>query len=197
MSDLPPPSAAIPQTTDFLLAVFGELYQQEVAAEEDIHRTLPFFATALGIVVGALGYASGLMPHMPALTNLSALATFSLSTALLGLSAWDAGLVLYWLLQAVARREHLRIGPEVVLRATLNQRRAAHEANGTPPHQLDAELLNDMRQVLLENYCTVTPADREINRNRHLYRSRASRYLVKALMWALVATAVIFIAGKL
>src|SRR5580698_7322344 len=50
----PTEPVATPETTAFLLATFADLYRQEVAAEEDVHRTLPFFGTALGIVVAAL-----------------------------------------------------------------------------------------------------------------------------------------------
>ena len=41
-----------PDTTALLLTAFADLYRQEVTAAEDVHRTLPFFGTALGIVVG-------------------------------------------------------------------------------------------------------------------------------------------------
>jgi len=40
-----------PDTTFLLLTVFADLYRQEVTAAEDVNRTLPFFGTALGIVV--------------------------------------------------------------------------------------------------------------------------------------------------
>ncbi len=41
-----------PETATLLLATFAELYRHEVGAQEDVHRTLPFFGTALGIVAG-------------------------------------------------------------------------------------------------------------------------------------------------
>jgi hypothetical protein len=56
---------ATPETTLLLLATFADLYRQEVSAEEDVHRTLPFFGTALGIVIGALAYAAGRLPKWP------------------------------------------------------------------------------------------------------------------------------------
>jgi len=45
--------AATPETTAYLPGMFADLYRQEIAAEEDVHRTLPFFATALRIIIGA------------------------------------------------------------------------------------------------------------------------------------------------
>ena len=190
------PPAGTPRTDDLMLATCAALYQQEVAAEEDLHRTLPFFTTALGIVIGALGFASGQMPPLPAIGDRFGMTLFCLSALPLGLAMLDAALVLSWLLRAVTRRDHQRVGPEDRLRATLEQQRAARQANGTPPDQMDALLLDDMRHVLLDSYCAVTPGNRAINRDRHLFRARASTHLVRSLMWALSATILIFILGK-
>lgn len=41
-SQAPPP----PEVTALMLSTFSDLYRQEVGAEEDVHRTLPFFGTA-------------------------------------------------------------------------------------------------------------------------------------------------------
>lgn len=190
------PLTGTPRTDDLMLATCTALYQQEVAAEEDLHRTLPFFTTALGIVIGALGFASAQMPPLPATGDRFGMTLFCLSALPLGLAMLDASLVLFWLLKAVARREHQRIGPEDRLRATLAQRHAARQADGTPPGQMDARLLDDMRHVLLDAYCAVTPGNRVINRDRHRFRAQASTHLVRSLMWALSATIVIFILGK-
>ena len=190
-------SGDLPQTTEFMLATLAELYTAEVAAEEDVHRTLPFFATALGIVIGALGYAAGLMPPLPALENGRGVLAFGASALCLGMATADAGRVLYWLLRAVARRDHARIGPEDALCDRMAAARAEHEAGGTPPHLMDATLLDDMRQYLLDDYRAITPANRAINRSRHLFRANASTHLVRSLGWALAATIVIVLANKL
>ena len=47
------------ETMTAVLAAFADAYRQEVGAEEDVYRTLPFFGTALGIVIAAIGYAAG------------------------------------------------------------------------------------------------------------------------------------------
>ena len=190
------PPDTTPQTTDLMLSSFAGLYRQEVAAEEDIHRTLPFFTTALGIVVGALGFAAGQVPPLPAMSNRSGIVLFAACAGLLLLSVGEAVLVLYWLLRAVARREHRRIGPEVLLRNELDKRRAAHLAAGLTPHRMDALLLHEMRQFLLQSYREVTPGNRAINRDRHLSRGNAAKHLIRALGWALIASVTIFVAGK-
>jgi hypothetical protein len=92
-----PPAAeplAMPETTALLLAAFADLHRQEVAAEEDVYRTLPFFGTALGIVLGARAYAGGRLPRWPDLTTAASVWAFAIASALLGLAFIEAGLVL-------------------------------------------------------------------------------------------------------
>lgn len=79
------------ETTALLLATFADLYRQEVGAEEDVHRTLPFFGTALGIVIGALAYAAGRLPRLSDLKTDRALIAFVVATMLLGLAILKAG----------------------------------------------------------------------------------------------------------
>ncbi len=120
-SDEPSPT---PETTAFLLATFADLYRQEVGAEEDVHRALPFFGTALGIVIGALAYAAGRLPRWLDLTTERGLIAFITADALLGLAVFEAGCVLVWISLAIARRNYQRIGPETQLRARVAELQA-------------------------------------------------------------------------
>ena len=87
-----------------LLATFAELYRQEIGAEEDVHRALPFFGTALGIVVGSIAYAAGRLPRWPDVA-----------------APGGRAAVLLFLSRAMARRNYRRIGPVAVLRAKAGQ----------------------------------------------------------------------------
>jgi hypothetical protein len=165
--------------------------------EEDVHRTLPFFGTALGIVIGALAYAAGRLPKWTDLTTHRATAAFAIATILLGLAITEAGFVLVFLSRAIARRDYGRIGPETGLRTRLSELQAYYEAEGTTGKMQDAELVNDMKQVLLESYTMVTPINRGLNQRRYRFRSLASSHLVRSLIWAVGATTVIFAADKL
>lgn len=62
---------AVPETTTLLLTTFAEFYRQELGAEEDVHRSLPFFGTALGLVIGALAYAAGRLSKWMTLEGLA------------------------------------------------------------------------------------------------------------------------------
>ena len=194
----PPPDAPVPpDTMTLMLSTFADLYRQEVGAEEDVHRTLPFFGTALGIVIGALAYAAGRLPKWTDLTTHRAIAVFAVATVLLGLAIIEAGCVLVFLSRAIARRDYRRIGPETALRTRLSELQAYYEGQGTAGGERDVELVKDMRQVLLDSYTMVTPINRGLNQRRYRFRSLASSHLVRSLIWALGATTVIFAADKL
>lgn len=200
MSGLPPTTSKAsdaPDATAQLLATFAEFYRQEVGAEEDIHRALPFFGTALGIVVGALAYVAGRLPKWPDSTAERGMVASVVASVLIGMAIVEAGCVLVWLSRAIARRDYQRIGPETALRTRLAELQAYYDTQGITGPQQDRELVRDMRQVLLDSYTAVTPVNRTINQRRYKFRALASSHLVRSLIWALGATSVIFIADKL
>lgn len=180
-----------------MLSTFADLYRQEIGAEEDVHRTLPFFGTALGIVIAALAYAAGRLPKWTELPTHRAMAVFAVATVLLSLAVIKAGFVLVFISRAIARRDYRRIGPETALRTRLSELQAYYEGQGATGDVQDAELVKDMQQVLLDSYTTVTPINRGLNQRRYRFRSLASSNLVRSLIWALGATIVIFAADKL
>src|SRR6266851_3732127 len=189
--------ASMPETTALLLTTFADLYRQEVGAEEDVHRTLPFFGTALGIVIGAVAYAAGRLPRWSDLTTDRALVAFIIATTLLGLAIIEAGGVLVWVSRAIARRDCQRVGPEPALRARLAELQAYYDGQGIAGDQQDKKLAVDMQQTLLDSYAAATPANRNLNQRRYKFRARASSHLVRSLIWALGATSVIFLTDKL
>jgi hypothetical protein len=199
MSGTPPaqPTAASPQATVLLLATFADLYRQEVGAAEDVHRTLPFFGTALGIILGALAYAAGRLPKWADLGTQGGQISFAAAAALLGLAIIEAGCVLVFLSRVIVRRDYERIGPETAFRARMSALRAYHQARRTAGDDLDGELLRDMQQVLLDSYAKATPINRELNRRRYRLRRQAAVHLIRSLIWALAATTVILVADKL
>jgi len=188
---------APPETTALLLATFADLHRQEVAAEEDVYRTLPFFGTALGIIVGALVYAGGRLPRWPDLTTDKGVGAFFVASVFLGLAFIEAVCVLVLLSRAVTRRPYQRIGPEPALRTRLAELQTYYQGQGTPADKQDGELVKDMRLVLLESYAAVTPINRSLNERRYKQRARAAINLLGSLIFALLATTVIFCADKI
>ncbi len=182
------------RTQDLLLATYAELYRNEVGAEEDVHRTLPFFGTALGLVIGAIAYGAGRLPSWQAAQPKW---PFLVAAALLVLSLCEAAAVLFWLGRAIARRTYGRIGPESAISDRLDALRAYYGARGVAGDQLDARMSDDLRQLLLESYESVTPENRRLNQRRYRFRALASSFLVRSLLWALAATTLIFVTDKI
>ena len=190
------PVIVSPETTNFLLTTFAELYRQELGAEEDVHRSLPFFGTALGLVIGALAYAAGRLPKWMALEGWRSTTAFLLSATFLALAVVEASLVLFWLSRAITRpQRYQRIDPEgFTLR--LGELREFYQRQGLAADRQDAPIATDMRQMAIDSYLTVTMKIREMNETRYKYRARAARHLVLSLIWVLCATIVILIADK-
>lgn len=195
----PPPteSPTSPEVTALMLATFADLYRQEIGAEEDVHRTLPFFGTALGIVIGALAYAAGRLPKWPDLSAGVGLYAYYAAVFMLCLAVVEAGFVLLWISFAIARRRYERIGPEATLRARVAALQAYYDGQNIVGEQRDAELLEDVRQMLLDSYTVATPENRNRNQQRYKFRAWASMQLVRSLIWALIATSIMFAADKL
>lgn len=201
MADQAPPAAAsqvsdTPEAAALLLATFADFYRQEIGAEEDVHRTLPFYGTALGIVVGALAYAAGRLPKLPDITQRDGLIAFWVAGGLLTMAIIDAVFVLIFLSRAIARRDYQRVGPEAAIRARVAALQASYDAITVSGRQQDRKLAGDVQQLLLESYTEVTPINRELNRRRTRFRAFASSHLVRSLIWAFGATTVIFMADK-
>lgn len=182
------------ETTVAVLSAFAEAYRQEVGAEEDVYRTLPFFGTALGIVIAAIGYAAGRLTRWE---DPPSHWLFVASNVFLAAAAVDAIGVIVRLSQALARRDYQRVGPENMLRARLDELRAYYDG-WKPPPQLDVDglLAHGFREALVASYERVIPLNRELNAARYHRRAQAASHLVRSLLWALGATILIFVSDK-
>jgi hypothetical protein len=175
---------------------FAEFYRQEVGAEEDVHRSLPFFGTALGLVIGALAYAAGRLPKWTEVADWRSVVAFLTSAAFLLLAVAEASFVLFWLFRAITQHRYRRIGFEKALMLRLDDLRRYYDKQGLAADRQDRALATDMRQALLDSYLTVTPLNREVNQERYRLRALAASHLVRSLIWALCATTIILVADK-
>jgi hypothetical protein len=186
-----------PNTTALLLATFADQYRQELSAAEDVYRTLPFFGTALGIVVTSAGYVASLLPKWSNDASCAGRVAFLVAAALFGLAVKEGGFVLYWLKRAIENKDFPRMPAEPDFRNTLRERRENLAHEGVPNVEWDNELVKAAREALLKSYTEGNPAAREVNRQRYQSRANASMHLIQGLIWVLCATTVIFAADKL
>jgi hypothetical protein len=190
-------SSAKSEITTFMLATFAELYRQEVGVEEDFYRALPFFGTALGVIVAAVVYSASHLSSWFYLSTTSEYGVFIAAAALLLLTMIEALRVVFLLARGVGPHPYGRIGPERPLHDRLNELRAYYEAQGITGEKQDDELVKDMQQVLLESYMAATPVSRAVNQRRFKLRAQAAGGSMRSLLWALLATILIFAADEL
>jgi hypothetical protein len=160
-----------------------------------VHRSLPFFGTALGLVIGALAYAAGRLPKWMALDGWQSAAAFMVSATFLALAVVEASLVLFWLSRAITRHEYLRIGPDGFM-LRLRELRGFYQKQGLAADRQDSPIATDMRQMAIDSYLKVTLRNRELNLKRYRFRALAAKHLVLSLIWALCAITVILVADK-
>jgi hypothetical protein len=208
VTELPPlgdKSAAI------LLTMFQDFYRQELNSEEDVYRTLPFFATALGLIIATLNYSASQLPEWVTFTKICGLPSNNaheilkwfgcgwpaiLASVLLALVIFFSIGVLWFLASATKRRNYERVGPEG---AHLTRTQALHEyhhARGLADASLDNAVLADLREQLLNDYSEVVPLNRNLNLQRYRSRARAVSFLIWSLFIAVAATILIVVTSK-
>ncbi len=195
----PPPEPLGEKSAGILLSMFQDVYRQELGAEEDIHRTLPFFATALGLILAALNYAAAQLPKWSDLTKYCGKASFewdwficswpvTISGFLFSLATAFSIAVLWSLAGATKRRGYDRIGPEDALLSRAQALQEYHKKVGLAGPDLDNAVLVDLRQQLLQDYAEAIPLNRERTLQRYRLRARAVSFLLGSLFAAVVAT---------
>jgi hypothetical protein len=192
-----------------LLAMFQDFYRQELAAEEDVHRTLPFFGTALGLIVAALNYVGSQLPDWSTVLKACSADHASFDRGVIA-CAWPAALtgalllasaltgvgVLWLLALATKRRTYERVGPEPVHLNRARALREYHLVKGLTNDTLDTAVTSDLRDQLLQDFALALPINRNVTLQRYKLRARAVAYLLWSLFAAFVATIIIVMTAK-
>jgi hypothetical protein len=204
------PPALGEKTTSAIFALLQDFYRQEVGAEEDIHRTLPFFATALGLIVASLNYSATQLPSRRAILTACARGAPPILDWTVVPCAWSAllagvcllfvvglsGTVLWYLGLATRKRDYLRAGPEQMILERARELHSFHAGTGVDGDRLDMAVMIDIRAQLLETFAEVVPANREVSSLRYRYRARAVLCLLWSLFFALLATILVIVTVK-
>jgi hypothetical protein len=198
------------KTVNVVFALLQDFYRQELAAEEDVHRTLPFFATALGLIVASLNYSATQLPSWstvlkscsrsgsPALSWHVVLCSWSVLLAGLFLLVvlCLSGAVLWYLALATRRRDYKRVGPEGLIVKRTRELHSYHVRAGLIGDGLDTTVMIDVRAQLLDTFSEVVPINRDVTLQRYHYRARAVLCLLWSLFFALLATILIIATAK-
>lgn len=194
-SDGEPPAIRDDATAALLLATFQDRYRIEVQADEDVFRTLPFFATSLGLVLAAVGFAA---TRLPPWSTAEARPVLVVGGGLIACSVLAAFAVLAFLWRATA--------PAVVSRPEREDKILADRARllrdlaaqpGIEPEDADSRVAATLREDFILNYAIAALEQRALNRSRGKHRSRAAQLLIGSLVLAFAATAIIYLADKI
>ncbi len=196
------------KSAGILLSMFQDIYRQEVSAEEDVHRTLPFFATALGLIITALVFAAGHLPSWDELTKSCKASTavgwdwfacrwsVLISEAFLTIAICSIFGVLWFLAAATKRQGYQRVGPEEVLFARARTLQTYHSGLGLTATDLDSAVAASLREQLLESYAEVIPLNRNLTLRRYRLRARAVSFLLWSLFAAVAATILLMVTAE-
>jgi hypothetical protein len=202
----PPPLSD--KSGGMLLGMFQDIYKLELAAEEDVHRTLPFFATALGLIVTALVFAVGHLPSWPALTAKCPASTaidldwfacrwsILLPDVFLAAAFCCSFLVLGYLAVATERKDYGRLG-ETKLLNRAHALQALHSKLGLDGSELDSAVATSLRVELIQDYALIISLNRAFTLQRYHLRARAVSFLLGSLFAAVVVTIFLIVTTEL
>jgi hypothetical protein len=199
----PPPLGE--KTGSAILALLQDFYRQEIGAEEDVHRTLPFFATALGLIVAALSYGATQIPTWakvmkacsPPPTAFASWDTlrcawpFAVTIIALALVLILVSAVLLHLFRATRPRDYQRVGKEPAIVERARALRVYHAARNLTDTAADDAVATDLRTQLIDDFARVIPPNRALTLERYHARARAVTSLLWSLFFAFVATILI------
>lgn len=179
----PPPPASDEATEILILDVFRERHRHDLSLRDDVFRTLPFFATALGVVIAAVGAITSRLPPFEQIAQSRLLLAVS---AVLALALAEGFVVLAILGRITARNRYAEPATEQQILLLLAG------SNGVPPASTAA-----MRENMIKNYASIAPHNRARTQASSTGRSLAAVNLVISLMLTLLATTLILVADKL
>ena len=163
---------------EYLERIFSDAYKRESDQDENVARSLPFFAAALTLLATTLGLVRPAIPPFE-------VAAYPLVAyaALLGIGI-TVVLVLCFLLVAVRPRRFAYLASEAELRRYADDLRSFYQHAEAGAEAIDDAVVADVRKLLLDQYAAAAMQNRANNMARMLARTRATTALVIALFCA-------------
>lgn len=160
---------------DYIEKLVAEAYKRESDQEENVFRSLPFFATTFGVLGTAIGLARPAIGHLdgsPIAVSLYAL------LALIGVVT-AAGL--FFLFQAIRRRDFVNPMRESDLLLYRKELEAFYVKTEAPAGTVDAAIAADIQEAIVAQLAQATETTRRNNLLRLQARSRAATALIVAI----------------
>lgn len=173
---------------DYLERLFGEAYRKEIDQEENVWRSLPFFAATLALQLAGLaqirdwvGGAAGW--------------PFWLSLALLAAAALATLAALVFLAQSIWPAKFRYVTSELELQTYLETVRTTAVASGSSADQATQAAVLAARTVMVQQYAIGASSNRLINQGRANRRTRAGLATLASVFAVLVLVGLVVVSN--
>lgn len=174
---------------DHLEKTFADAYRKEIDQEENIWRSLPFFAATLALQLTAMAQ---IRDWVSATTG----QMFLVATGLLGAAAVMTMAALFFLALSVWPADFRRVAREPAFRDYAEKVRAAIEQSGPPERgheEIAEEALVTVKAALAEQYSLAVDNNRIVNEGRARWRTRAGLATLGSVFTVLVLVALVVV----
>jgi hypothetical protein len=171
---------------EYLEKLAAEGYRQQLADEENVPRSLPFFAASLAVLVAILGAVKEWIPA-PSWSVYPVVIWL-----LLGALAASLLLIMYFLRESVRKRDFIYVMDENALADYVTKLRRFYELNTSlAVEESEAAILADLQAELGRQHRDAAVNNRLLNFRKARARATAFEVLVFALLLAFVIVATI------
>jgi hypothetical protein len=175
------------KTEQYLASLAAESFKREIDADENIWRSMPFFATAL-VIASAL--VPTLITHRPALS-------LSFWSVVANLTAGGSVLAMLWafrwFLGLVRLRDYQYPPNDVAISQYAADLREFHILLGDPPATLDHLVHSELRAYITKQFAEAAARNRVHNVGKAQARSQALLFIVIGFGLAFFSEATIFV----
>ncbi len=173
---------------DYLEKLFGDAYRKEIDQEENVWRTLPFFAATLALQLAGLAQVRDWVGSVQG-------GLFWLSLALLGAAALATFAALLFLAESIwpARFRYVTREPE--LQDYLEKVRAAEVVGGRTEADAALVAIRAARAVMVQQYALAAAHNRVLNQRRANRRTRAGLATLASVLAVLVLVAQVVVSN--
>lgn len=163
---------------DHLEKTFADAYRKEIDQEENVWRSLPFFAATLALQLAALGQVREWLVGLEGSMLLAA-------SVLLGVAGGATLAAIVFLAFSVWPADFQYVAREPAFRDYAERVRAQAEEAGEAEAPAEAAL-RTVKAALAEQYATATDNNRVINQGRARWRTRAGLATLGSVLAVLV-----------
>lgn len=163
----------------------AEAYRKEIDQEENVWRSLPFFAATLALELAAVFQIVNRMPPLGTLAGW-------ISLALLGVTGLLMFAALSLLAACIAPTRFLYVSKEPLLLRYTDELIAVEQAPENQARVAPVDALAVLKRELAHQYAVATAHNRRINKRRELRRAVAGLAVVGSVLSILLLVAVAF-----